>query len=269
MGRSVSDPAESQRSRQRPRPRKATQNRSLRAARIFPEASNFLQLFARPAALLSLAAWFVDNEARKKTSERGNIHAAHRLMPSTLTSLAMQREQDSESRPAAAGPSILDLIDEHHGLIYRYAVRLCGSPEEAEDLTQQTFQIAQEKVSQLRSADSARAWLCSILRSCHVRWRRRRRPLPAGALEFDLEAIAAKPESDCVDEEQVRGAVAALSEPLRQVVLMYYFQDCAYREIASELDIPIGTVMSRLSRARDSLRKLLLVPESLAAADAT
>jgi RNA polymerase sigma-70 factor (ECF subfamily) len=57
-------------------------------------------------------------------------------------------------------------------------------------------------------------------------------------------------------------ALAALSEPHRVVVLMYYFEDCSYREIAEQLDLPIGTVMSRLARAKRHLRDWLTCPQS-------
>jgi len=161
----------------------------------------------------------------------------------------------------AAEANALDiarLVAEHHEAVYRYAYRLTGSPTDAEDLTQQVFLIACQKGGQLRQADSVRSWLFTILRNCFLKSRAKPVPTPAGALELPLEAIP-EPEhpSPCIDPERLQQAFDRLSPQDRVILGMFYFENLSYREIAERLEIPIGTVMSRLARAKARLRGLL------------
>jgi RNA polymerase sigma-70 factor (ECF subfamily) len=141
--------------------------------------------------------------------------------------------------------------------VYRYAVRLCGCPVEAEDLTQQTFLIAQEKRHQLRDPAKARAWLLSIVRSCFLKGLKRMRPLAGSDADICLAEVAAPPPPEEIDGERLAAALAELPPEFRVVVLMFYFEDLSYQAIAAQLGIPIGTVMSRLSRAKAHLRRRL------------
>ena len=145
--------------------------------------------------------------------------------------------------------------------MYRYAYRLAGSVSDAEDLTQQVFLTAQRKMGQLRRMDNARAWLFAILRNCFVRDRQRRRPIPAVDLSLNMEMVPAPPPEEGVDQDRLQHALNQLPEAFRLVVVMFYFEDCSYRDIARRLEIPIGTVMSRLARARRHLRAALFEPE--------
>jgi RNA polymerase sigma-70 factor (ECF subfamily) len=155
----------------------------------------------------------------------------------------------------SSGAQIARLVVDHHADVYRYAFRLSGSAVDAEDLTQQTFLAAQVKLTQLRSADTARAWLFAILRSCYLKSRRRHVPLTAASLELDVNEIPAEvaPGSG-IDRERLQAALGALPDDYKLVLLMFYFEDYSYREIAARLGIPIGTVMSRLARAKGQLR---------------
>lgn len=157
---------------------------------------------------------------------------------------------------------VAQLVQEHHQGVYRYAYRLAGSAADAEDLTQQVFLTAQEKLSQLRNAESAQSWLFAILRNCFLKGKQKHRPIPAGDLGFDVERIPAEMhEEDRIDPEQLQKAVNELPETYRVVLAMFYYENCHYREIAEKLDLPIGTVMSRLSRAKAHLRSRLFEPE--------
>jgi len=150
------------------------------------------------------------------------------------------------------------LVLAHHASVYRYACRLCGSPTDAEDLTQQTFLIAQQKFHQLRERERACGWLLSIVRSCFLKSVRKPRPLPAQDVELTVEDIADKtPELDSIDREELTSALREIPDEFRLVLLMFYFEDFSYQQIAEELEIPIGTVMSRLSRAKGHLRQRL------------
>ena len=150
------------------------------------------------------------------------------------------------------------LVIAHHAALYRYAYRLCGCATEAEDLTQQAFLVAQQKLYQLREAERASAWLYAVLRSCFLKSIRKQRPANAQGGFFEVEDVADEtPEVDEIDRELLAAALASLPEDFRLVVLMFYFEDLSYQEIAEQLEIPIGTVMSRLSRAKGHLRKRL------------
>lgn len=157
-----------------------------------------------------------------------------------------------------AVPNIAELVDEYHRAVYRYAFRLSGSASDAEDLTQQAFLVAQQKLDQLRKPESARSWLFTILRNCFLRDRRRPTPLLAGSLGLNIDSVPAEvPRESDIDTELLQEALNELPEKSRLILVMFYFEDCSYREIAKKLDLPIGTVMSRLARAKGYLRSRL------------
>ncbi len=156
---------------------------------------------------------------------------------------------------------IAQLVAEHHQAVYAYAFRLSGSQPEAEDLTQHTFMVAQEKLGQLRKAERARRWLFTILRNRFVKTRQQRRPASMADLGLSIEAVPAEiPREDEIDRERLQEALDELPDMFRVVVMMFYFEEYAYREMAEHLDLPIGTVMSRLARAKGRLRHELLKP---------
>ncbi len=157
---------------------------------------------------------------------------------------------------------IRQLVTDHHESVYRYAYRLSGSSADAEDLSQQVFLIAQTKLDQLREVDAARSWLFTILRNCFSKSLRRQQPVPATNLELNVDEIAEEmPLEGPFDEERLQTTLNQLPDEFRIVLLMFFFEDCSYREIADRLGIPIGTVMSRLSRAKGYLRSRLLASE--------
>ena len=154
------------------------------------------------------------------------------------------------------------LVAEHHQAVYRYAYRLVGSTADAEDLTQQVFLIAQQKLHQLRQPENARGWLFAILRNSVLRGRQRSTPVSTATLEFDIDSIPAEiPNEDDIDRERLQAAINELPDEFRVVLVMFYFEECSYREIAQSLAVPMGTVMSRLSRAKGHLRARLFEPE--------
>jgi RNA polymerase sigma factor (sigma-70 family) len=163
--------------------------------------------------------------------------------------------------PAAGDLSALVLA--HHAAVYRYACRLCGCPTEAEDLTQQTFLIAQQKLPQLREPQRACSWLLAIVRNCFLKSIRKTRPTPAQDVDLIMEHVAeAAPEIESIDREELTAALAELPDEFRVVLLMFYFEELSYQAIADQLQTPIGTVMSRLSRAKGHLRRRLIQAKS-------
>jgi len=157
---------------------------------------------------------------------------------------------------------VAQLVAEHHPAVYRYAYRLSGSVHDAEDLTQHVFLIAQQKLGQLRRVESAQGWLFAILRNCFLKACQRQRPVPAANLQLDVETVAAEiPRDGEIDRERLQEAIDQLPAPFRVVLVMFYFEECSYRQIAEGLDLPIGTVMSRLARAKRHLRSRLFEPQ--------
>ncbi len=154
-------------------------------------------------------------------------------------------------------PDVRELVIAHHAALYRYAFRLAGNTCDAEDLTQQTFLVAQERLHQVRDVGKIEAWLFAVLRNCYFRGCRKPRTVLATNLEISLEAIPAPLTLEQIDRQTLQAALDELPDTFRVVVLMFYFEGCSYKEIASQLEIPIGTVMSRLSRAKAHLRRRL------------
>jgi RNA polymerase sigma-70 factor (ECF subfamily) len=164
----------------------------------------------------------------------------------------------------ATGRAQIDLdslVGQYHGDVYRYAYRLSGNQSDAEDLAQQTFLIAHQRLDQLRDPDKAAAWLFAILRSCHLKSQRRRRPVAAASLELDVEAIPDMLPEEEIDSDLLQLAIDELPDDNKLVLVMFYFEECSYKEIAAKLSIPIGTVMSRLARAKNRLRGRLFQAE--------
>ncbi len=156
-------------------------------------------------------------------------------------------------------PDIGRLASAHYEVLYRYAYRLAGSAAEAADLTQETFFIAQTQLKQLRDPDRARPWLIRILRNLFLQSRRRMQHIhftDADDLADELvEPMADEPPE--ITEEALQAALSSLDERFRLPLVLFYFEDLSYQAIADTLEIPIGTVMSRLARAKGHLRRQL------------
>jgi RNA polymerase sigma-70 factor (ECF subfamily) len=165
-----------------------------------------------------------------------------------------------------AAMGIAQLVAEHHQAVYRYAYRLTGSVPDAEDLTQQVFLNAQQKLAQVRQQERVRAWLFAILRNCFLKSCRKRRPLPAASLNLNMDSLPAAPRREVlVEPGRLQAAINDLPPRYRVVLTMFYFENASYREIAEQLCLPMGTVMSRLARAKGYLRNELFPTEGRAA----
>lgn len=160
------------------------------------------------------------------------------------------------------------LVDEHYASLYRYAYRLSGSGPDAEDLTQEAFCKAQQNLSQLRDWGRAKAWLFSILRNAYLHRVRAEKQQPCVSLDGIGELPEAVPEPlPEIDPHRLQRALNELPEVFRTPILLYYFEDFSYRDIAEQMDLPMGTVMSRLARAKAYLRGRLLQPTPITAAE--
>ena len=160
---------------------------------------------------------------------------------------------------AASGPVIHDLIDAHYQGLYRYAYRLTGSAADAEDLTQETFGKALARLGQLRESDKAKGWLYRILRNAYlhrVRDDKRAKVVPLDGLG-DVSRPEPEPTRWEVDPDRLQDALCELDEAFRTPLVLFYFEEFSYKDIADHLDLPIGTVMSRLARAKAYLKARL------------
>jgi RNA polymerase sigma-70 factor (ECF subfamily) len=163
---------------------------------------------------------------------------------------------------ASAGDSLSELIDAHSEALYRYAYRLSGSAADAEDLVQEAFTKAIARLPQLREPDRARGWLFRILRNAYlhrVRDEKRHRVVPLDAVG-DLPGRPADDPPE-IAPARLQQALDDLDEVFRTPIILYYFEDFSYRDIAEQMDLPIGTVMSRLARAKGYLRSRLQPPD--------
>jgi len=163
----------------------------------------------------------------------------------------------------ATGVHVRDLIDAHYDSLYRYAYRLTGSAADAEDLTQETFGKALTRLGQLREADRAKAWLFRILRNAYLhrlRDRRRHKQVSLDSVgELPYEAAESLPD---VDPSKLQDALNELDETFRTPLILFYFEEFSYRDIAEQMELPIGTVMSRLARGKAYLRSRLAPAEN-------
>lgn len=154
--------------------------------------------------------------------------------------------------------SVQRLVDDHYVALFRYAYRLTGSSVDAEDLTQEAFCKAQLHFGQLRDAERAKPWLFSILRNAYLHRIRSARQQPCVSLQGVGDLPEPAPEAlPEIDQEQLQHALQELPEVFRTPIILYYFEDFSYRDIAEQMDLPIGTVMSRLARAKAHLRSRL------------
>ena len=154
---------------------------------------------------------------------------------------------------------IAPLVEQYYESLYRYAYRLSGTSADAEDLTQEAFYKAHAQLKQLRDPERAKPWLFSILRNAYlhrVRNERTHKPVSLDAVG-DVPATPPK-EVPEFGPEQLQQALNELPEGFRTPVILFYFEDMSYRDIAEQMELPIGTVMSRLARAKAHLRDRLV-----------
>jgi RNA polymerase sigma-70 factor (ECF subfamily) len=146
----------------------------------------------------------------------------------------------------------------HFREIYRAALRLTRRPAEAEDLAQEVFLQAWKSFDRFERGTNCRAWLYRILWNVDHQRMRKKVPATLGAEGEALlgETLAAQETTPTeIRDEEVSAALEALSGEHRRILLLSDVEEFTYKEIASILRVPMGTVMSRLSRARAALRE--------------
>ena len=143
----------------------------------------------------------------------------------------------------------------------RYARALVGDRATADDLVQDTLERAWAKLHLYRRGTDLRAWLFTVMHNVHVN--RVRATRPTDLLEDEMPELAQRaPQGDALLVRDLDRAIARLPSEQRAVLLLVTLEEMSYEEVARALNVPIGTVMSRLSRARDKLRHLVAEPAS-------
>ena len=156
------------------------------------------------------------------------------------------------------------LVEEFYEPLYRFALSLARSEDGAWDLTQQTFSVWGEKGPQLRDQGKAKSWLFTTLyRAFLAEKRHSSRYADSETASTFLETAPAEVSAlEPLDGSLVMEALGDLDESYRAPLALFYIDDLSYKEIAEILGIPIGTVMSRLSRGKEMLRNNLQVRAS-------
>jgi RNA polymerase sigma-70 factor (ECF subfamily) len=161
--------------------------------------------------------------------------------------------------------------------LYGYAFVLTRNHADAEDLVQETYVRAIQAMGRLRAASNVKGWFFTILRNIWLNQLRKRRNGPQiiemEAGDSSVANSIAEPSKDShdlyvdkIETAQVRAAIQRLPAEAQEIILLREFEDLSYQEVANVLHCPVGTVMSRLGRARAKLRKLL-APEFALPAD--
>jgi RNA polymerase sigma-70 factor, ECF subfamily len=156
-------------------------------------------------------------------------------------------------------PNFESVVAEFYQPLYKFAFSLTRSEADACDLTQQTFYIWATKGHQLRDPSKTKTWLFTTLHRAFLQMRRKELRFPHQELdETDAELPFVDPVSASgLDSAQVLEALGRVEEHYQSAVALFYLEDCSYKEIAEVLDVPLGTVKSRLTRGLRQLKEML------------
>ena len=169
------------------------------------------------------------------------------------------------------------LVMKHQDRAYTYAFRLTRNAETAADVVAEAFLRIHNALPNFKGQSSFKTWLYRILTNCFLDLRKREKARPHGSLDamtdsaegemaFQIEDPAPNPEELAqkgARGDAVQAALAAMPEYQRAMIVMYHAEDMSYEDMAAALDLPVGTVKSRLNRARINLRDGLLKHEEL------
>ena len=173
--------------------------------------------------------------------------------------MSLSQRDDSElARSSASGDqaAFAELVERYRLYVIGVAYRLGAEAELAEDIAQEVFLRVWRALPRFRGESAFRTWLYRVATNTAIELLRRRRP----NAELDDEALAAgdNAEDQALRDDRVRAvrrAIAGLPEQSRLTLILREYEFLSYKEIAAALDIPLGTVMSRLSYARQCLRR--------------
>ena len=153
------------------------------------------------------------------------------------------------------------IVTQHYESLYRFAFSLTRTEADACDLTQQTFYIWATKGHQLRDRSKVKTWLFTILHREFLSIRKRAVRFPHFELSDGIEDLPTiSPEMvNTLDAAQAFEFLGQVQEPYRAALNLFYLEDYSYKEIADILEVPLGTVRSRISRGMAQLQQSILV----------
>jgi len=160
---------------------------------------------------------------------------------------------------ASAELDFESVVDRYYRSLYRFALSLARAEAEACDLVQQTFYVWANKGHQLQEASKVKTWLFTTLYREFLKARRRESRFPHEELsqvEDELPAVPASAVAD-LDAAAVLQALTRLDESQRAPIALFYLEEHSYREIAEILELPLGTVQSRIARGKAQLHRIL------------
>ena len=160
-----------------------------------------------------------------------------------------------------------ELVDAHYQALYRFGMSLTRNADAAADLVQETFCIWAAKGGQLNDRSKAKTWLFTTLHREFLSQRRRAsrfsdEPVDEDSAEASTGAVEEAERQ--MDGQRALELLGALEEAYRAPLVLFYLQQHSYKEIADILEVPIGTIMSRLSRGKEMLRKAMMAEPSSA-----
>jgi RNA polymerase sigma-70 factor (ECF subfamily) len=167
----------------------------------------------------------------------------------------MEAESEAPKRDRDAFSAITDA---NRALLHRVALRLSGNPETAKDLVQDTLYRAWRRFGHFQEGTHVSTWLVTILTNAfydqlrHEKVAQKAKPALMVHEEAECDPVISR-----TDDAELHAAIQALEPELRQVVELVYLEEKRYRDVAKALNIPIGTIGTRLMRARQRLHKLL------------
>ena len=159
-------------------------------------------------------------------------------------------------------------LSPHVSMFYKSAIRMCGNPNDAQDLVQETLFCALKSFHQINDPEKSKYWMFSILRNLFLKDIEKTKK----RAEIEFDSVCDKltdrkhPEGDFLRAEvksNLQEVLGKLDERLKIALVQFYFEGLSYKEISESLNIPIGTVMSRIARAKVYLKRELLRSESM------
>jgi RNA polymerase sigma-70 factor (ECF subfamily) len=152
-----------------------------------------------------------------------------------------------------------NLVNLYYRDLYRFGLSLTGSEADAADLTQETFYIWANKGHQLQKPASVKSWLFTTLHREFLKTRSRRNRFSNESIDEHTEAMPNVP-ANCaerIDSQTLLRILGEIAEDFRAPLVLYYMEDLSYNEIADVLALPLGTVQSRIARAKIQLLRRL------------
>lgn len=166
--------------------------------------------------------------------------------------------------------SFEEIVDAHYVGLFRFALSMCKQEATAQDLVQQTFLKWAQKGHELRDPSKVKTWLFTTLYREFLNVARREKKYEQVVFEPEIHGSTLDDDNEPpprVDSVTLQLALDRLDPNYRAPLVLFYLRELSYRDIAEALGIPIGTVMSRLSRAKDALRAILKTLEGSAASN--